>query len=94
MHICLERIEFRCTPKHGSWLNMAEIELSVLSRQCLNRRIPDQETFKKEVAAWQEKRNSIAGPMNWRFTTKDARNDNSDRRKLRGICRRPLSMTP
>ncbi|MCK5132482.1 MAG: hypothetical protein KAR40_10085 [Candidatus Sabulitectum sp.] len=43
------------------------------SRQCLNRRIPDQETFKKEVAAWQEKQNSIAGPMNWRFTIKDAR---------------------
>ncbi|NOQ22743.1 MAG: IS630 family transposase [Candidatus Aegiribacteria sp.] len=70
----LDRIEFHYyTPKHGSWLNMAEIELSVLGKQCLNRRIPDQETFKKEVAAWQEKRNSIAGPMNWRFTTKDAR---------------------
>ena len=69
----LDRVEFHYTPKHGSWLNMAEIELSVLSRQCLNRRIPDQETFKKEVAAWQERRNSIARPMNWRFTTKDAR---------------------
>ncbi len=69
----LDRIEFHYTPKHGSWLNMAEIELSVLSRQCLNRRIPDQETFKKEVSAWQEKRNSIAGSMNWRFTTEDAR---------------------
>lgn len=69
----LDRIEFHYTPKHGSWLNMAEIELSILSRQCLNRRIPDQETFKKEVAAWQEKRNSIAEPMEWRFTTEDAR---------------------
>ena len=72
-HRILDRIEFHYTPKHGSWLNMAEIELSVLSRQCLNRRIPDQETFKKEVAAWQKRRNSIAEPMNWRFTTKDAR---------------------
>jgi len=52
---------------------MAEIELSVLSRQCLNRRIPDQKTFKKEAAAWQKKRNSIAGAMDWRFTTEDAR---------------------
>ncbi len=69
----LDGIEFHYTPKHGSWLNMAEIELSVLGKQCLNRRIPDQETFKKEVAAWQKKRNSIAEPMNWRFTTKDAR---------------------
>lgn len=69
----LDRIEFHYTPKHGSWLNMAEIELSILGKQCLNRRIPDQETFKKEVAAWQKKRNSIAEPMNWRFTTKDAR---------------------
>jgi transposase len=69
----LNRIEFEYTPKHGSWLNMAEIELSVLGKQCLNRRIPDQETFKKEVAAWQKRRNSIATPMNWRFTTKDAR---------------------
>ena len=69
----LDRIEFHYTPKHGSWLNMAEIELSILGRQCLNRRIPDQKTFRKEVAVWQEKRNSIAGPMNWRFTTSDAR---------------------
>jgi len=69
----LDRVEFHYTPKHGSWLNMAEIELSILGKQCLNRRIPDQETFKKEVAVWQEKRNSVAGPMNWRFTTKDAR---------------------
>ena len=69
----LERLQFCYTPKHGSWLNMAEIELSVLGKQCLNRRIPDQKTFKKEVAAWQEKRNASLVPMNWRFTTEDAR---------------------
>ncbi len=52
---------------------MAEIELSILSRQCLDRRIPDQETLKKEIASWQEKRNAIAQPMEWRFTNEDAR---------------------
>jgi hypothetical protein len=61
------------TPKHGSWLNMAEIEFSILSRQCLDRRIPDQEALKIEVAAWQAKRNTIARPMEWRFTNEDAR---------------------
>jgi hypothetical protein len=69
----LDKLEIHYTPKHGSWLNMAEIELSILSRQCLDRRIPDQDTLKKEVAAWQEKRNAIARPMEWRFTTEDAR---------------------
>jgi len=69
----LDRMEFHYTPKHGSWLNMAEIELSVLGRQCLNRRIPDRQTFKAEVNAWAEKRNAIATSMNWRFTTEDAR---------------------
>lgn len=69
----LERLDFCYTPKHGSWLNMAEIELSVLGKQCLNRRIPDQDTLKKEVAAWQKKRNEILVPMEWRFTTEDAR---------------------
>ena len=53
----VEKIEFHYTPKHGSWLNMAEIELSVLSRQCLSRRIPDQETLKREIQAWQTRRN-------------------------------------
>lgn len=69
----LDKLQIHYTPKHGSWLNMAEIELSILSRQCLDRRIPDQDTLKKEVAAWQEKRNAIARPMEWRFTTEDAR---------------------
>lgn len=69
----LEKLEIHYTPKHGSWLNMAEIELSILSRQCMDRRIPDQETLKKEISAWQEKRNAIARPMEWRFTTDDAR---------------------
>jgi transposase len=69
----LDRLEMHYTPKHGSWLNMAEIELSILSRQCLDRRIPDQETLKKEIASWQEKRNATAQPMEWRFTNEDAR---------------------
>ena len=69
----LDKLEIHYTPKHGSWLNMAEIELSILSRQCLDRRIPDQEALKIEVAAWQAKRNAIARPMEWRFTTEDAR---------------------
>jgi len=69
----LDRLEIHYTPKHGSWLNMAEIELSILSRQCLDQRIPDQDTLKKEIAAWQEKRNALAQPMEWRFTNEDAR---------------------
>jgi transposase len=68
----LEKLEIHYTPKHGSWLNRAEIELSILSRQCMDRRIPDQATLKEEIAAWQEKRNAIARPMEWRFTTEDA----------------------
>jgi transposase len=69
----LERLDIHYTPKHGSWLNMAEIELSILSRQCLNRRIPDQETLKKEVTAWANSRNDHPSSMDWRFTTEDAR---------------------
>lgn len=69
----IERLDFHYTPKHGSWLNMAEIELSILSSQCLNRRIPDQETLKKEVTAWVNQRNDSATEMDWRFTTSDAR---------------------
>ena len=69
----LGKLDIHYTPKHGSWLNMAEIELSILSRQCLDRRIPDQETLKKEVAAWQTERNASASPMEWRFTNDDAR---------------------
>jgi DDE superfamily endonuclease len=70
----LEVLEFCHTPKHGSWLNMAEIELSVLSRQCLDRRIPDFETLEAEVAAWNKQRNQKKTWIDWRFTTDDARN--------------------
>ena len=68
-----EKLQFCYTPKHGSWLNMAEIELSVLSRQCLRRRIPDQETLKREVQAWQNQRNEQRATVQWRFTIDDAR---------------------
>ena len=68
-----DRFEFVYTPKHGSWLNMAEIELNVLIRQCLNRRIPDIETVADQVEAWQHHRNTQNAVINWRFTTKDAR---------------------
>lgn len=69
----LSRLDFCHTPKHGSWLNMAEIELSILSRQCLDRRIPDLETLKSEVDAWQDNRNHEETWIDWRFTTADAR---------------------
>lgn len=69
----LSRLEFCHTPKHGSWLNMAEIELSILSRQCLDRRIPDLDTLKTEVDAWQDNRNHEETWIDWRFTTADAR---------------------
>jgi transposase len=69
----LDRLEFHWTPKHGSWLNMAEIELSVLNRQCLDRHIPDQVTLAQETAAWATKRNSNGATVNWQFTTGDAR---------------------
>ena len=60
-------------PKHGSWLNMAEIEIGVLARQCLDRRIPDQEALRREVDAWQDQRNRDMVRVDWRFTTDDAR---------------------
>ena len=66
-----QRLEIHYTPKHGSWLDMAEIELSVLARQCLDRRIPDPLT--QEVAAWEEGRNNQGRAVDWRFTTADAR---------------------
>jgi len=69
----LSRLDFHYTPKHGSWLNMAEIELSVLSRQCLDRRIPDATTLAREIEAWQNDRNNKASKVKWQFTTKDAR---------------------
>ena len=68
-----DRFEFVYTPKHGSWLNMAEIELNVLTGQCLNRRIDDIEVVRKEVRAWQETRNNRDAKVNWQFTAKDAR---------------------
>ena len=68
-----DRFEFVYTPKHGSWLNMAEIELNVLTGQCLNRRIDDVEIVRKEVQAWQEFRNNKAAKVNWQFTTENAR---------------------
>jgi transposase len=67
------KLEIHYTPKHGSWLNMAEIELSVLSRQCLNRRVPDFETLYAEAHAWQERRDEKGVRIDWRFTTDDAR---------------------
>lgn len=69
----LSHLNFCQTPNHGSWLNMAEIELSVLSRQCLDRRIPDFRTLKTEVEAWQNQRNQENTWIDWRFTTADAR---------------------
>jgi hypothetical protein len=68
-----ERLDLHYTPKHGSWLNMAEIELSVFARQCLHRRIPDQDTLRHEVAALEAERNRSPSAVNWRFTTADAR---------------------
>lgn len=69
----LERLDIHYTPKHGSWLNMAEIEFSILSKQCLDRRIPDQPTLRREVKAWEAERNARASSMDWRFTTEEAR---------------------
>jgi len=68
-----ERIEWHYTPEHGSWLNIAEIELSVLSRQCLNRRIASIEAVRREIDAWQTARNGASARINWQFTTNDAR---------------------
>lgn len=69
----VERFEWHYTPKHGSWLNMAEAELSVLARQCLDRRIHDKTSLTTEVDQWQHSRNNLARTADWRFTTKDAR---------------------
>jgi DDE superfamily endonuclease len=68
-----DKLEIHSTPKHGSWLNMAEIELSVLARQCLDRRLGDRATLRREVAAWVAARNGAARTIDWRFTTEDAR---------------------
>ena len=69
----LKKLEFHYTPKHGSWLNMAEIELSVLSRQCLDRRIPDEETLKREINAYEDRRNEAKASINWQFNSTNAR---------------------
>jgi hypothetical protein len=68
-----DKLELHYTPKHGSWLNMAEIELGVLARQCLDRRLPDRTTLEHEVDAWVARRNAAIHTINWRFTTDDAR---------------------
>ena len=68
-----ERLEIHYTPKHGSWLNIAEIELSALHGQCLRRRIPSAQAMRTEIAAWQSDRNQRGAPVHWRFTTADAR---------------------
>ena len=69
----VERFEWHYSPKHGSWLNMAESELGILSNQCLDRRIPDQKTLSKEIAAWEKDRNKHHAKADWQFTTEDAR---------------------
>lgn len=68
-----DRLEIHHTPKHGSWLNMAELELGILARQCLDRRIPDAATLKRCVRLWQSNRNQAQTRVDWRFTTADAR---------------------
>lgn len=72
-HRLAQKLEWHYTPEHGSWLNMAECELSVLARQCLDRRIPDIETLTKEAAAWECRRNAMVVKIHWQFTTADAR---------------------
>jgi hypothetical protein len=67
-----DKLEIHYTPKHGSWLNMAEIELSILQRQCLDRRLGDRATMDREVAAWVRERNAAVQTIDWRFTTEDA----------------------
>lgn len=69
----LKKLEFHYTPKHGSWLNQAEIELSVLMRQCLDRPIPDEETLKRELKAYEDRRNQARATIDWQFTSRDAR---------------------
>ena len=69
----VKKLEFHYTPKHGSWLNMAEIELSVLQGQCLDRRIADEATLVSEIAAWEQARNAQQATIDWRFAVTDAR---------------------
>ena len=83
-----DKLEIHHTPRHGSWLNMAEIELSILSRQCLQRRIGDYQMLQREVYTWQIKRDLDLTPIHWRFTTHDARI------KLRHLYPKPEPETP
>lgn len=69
----IKKLEFHYTPKHGSWLNMAEIELSVLQRQCLDRRLPDEATLVQEISAWETARNKKRATIDWRFSIPEAR---------------------
>ena len=69
----LRKLEIHYTPKHGSWLDIAEIELNVMTRQCLSRRIDSIETLKTELTAWERERNNLEAKVNWHFRTKDAR---------------------
>jgi hypothetical protein len=69
----LEKLEIHYTPKHGSWLNMAETELGILSRQCLDRRLEDRKLLTSEIAAWETDRNNLQCKVHWQFTTADAR---------------------
>jgi len=69
----LRKLDFHYTPKHGSWLNMAEIEFAVVSRQCLDRRLGEQATVRREIAAWETRRNEQKATADWRFTTAKAR---------------------
>jgi hypothetical protein len=69
----LDRLEFHHTPKHASWLNMAEIEIGIMNRQCLNRRIDNGDTLRREIAAWEAKRNGAEAKIHWTFTIAVAR---------------------
>ena len=68
----LERVEFHYTPKHASWLNMAEIEIGIMDRQCTGRRLPNEQTLRSEVVAWKDRRNQARSTIDWRFTRQDA----------------------
>ena len=83
-----KRLEFHHTPKHGSWLNMAEIEFSVLSRACLRGRNPDEDALQRDISAYETQRNTAATTINWRFTSKDART------KMRRLYPCPLPIQP
>lgn len=69
----IKKLEIHYTPKHGSWLDIAEIELNVMTRQCLSRRIASIDVLRSELSAWEDERNNGQSKVNWQFTTKDAR---------------------